>query len=134
MRPLNLSPHHDGRRRPGCAQPPALGGLRSDRDALQFDCALSYGPLGYLRTIEALKEHRWSWRRAVLHGGHQMSLNIAAGPGLGGNESYAGIFAPFGGFADDFPVEDGYARFPDAPDVGFETKQELNQLMRSVAE
>ena len=28
------------------------------------------------------------------HGGHQMSLNIAAGLGLGGNESYPDLFQP----------------------------------------
>ena len=112
------------------------GGLRPDRDVLQFDCALSYGLVEYLRTLEVLREHGWSWRRVVPHGGHQMSLNIAAGLGLGGNESYPGIFQPFGGFADDLPIQDGYARLPDAPGVGFETKQEANPahaLRRRVA-
>ena len=91
------------------------GGMRPDRDVLQFDCALSYGLVEYLRTLEVLREQGWSWRRVVPHGGHQMSLNIAAGLGLGGNESYPGIFQPFGGFADSLPIEDGYARLPDAP-------------------
>src|SRR2546429_4163172 len=44
-----------------------------------------------------LKEYGWSPVRCIPHGGHQMSLNIAAGLGLGGNESYPGIFQPFGG-------------------------------------
>jgi L-alanine-DL-glutamate epimerase-like enolase superfamily enzyme len=110
------------------------GGLRPDRDVLQFDCALSYGLVEYLRTLAVLSEYGWSWRRVVPHGGHQMSLNIAAGLGLGGNESYPGIFQPFGGFADDLPIEDGYARLPDSPGVGFERKRELIELMRSVAE
>jgi L-alanine-DL-glutamate epimerase-like enolase superfamily enzyme len=61
------------------------GGLRPDRDVLQFDCALSYGLVEYLRTLNVLQEHGWSWRQVVPHGGHQMSLNIAAGLGLGGN-------------------------------------------------
>src|SRR5213595_1055399 len=76
------------------------GGMRPDRDWLQFDCALSYGLLEYLRTLEMLKEHGWSARRCIPHGGHQMSLNIAAGLGLGGNESYPSVFKPFNGFAD----------------------------------
>src|SRR5207245_3222543 len=88
------------------------GGMRPDRDVLQFDCALSYGLVEYLRTLEMLDDHGWSARRVVPHGGHQMSLNIAAGLGLGGNESYPGIFQPFGGFADDMPVEDGFVRLP----------------------
>jgi D(-)-tartrate dehydratase len=109
-------------------------GMRPEKDVLQFDCALSYGLVEYLRTLEVLKRHGWSWRQVVPHGGHQMSLNIAAGLGLGGNESYPGIFQPFGGFADTIPIEDGYARLPDAPGVGFELKHELISLMRTVAE
>lgn len=109
------------------------GGMRPDRDILQFDCALSYGLVEYLRTLEVLTAHGWSWRQVVPHGGHQMSLNIAAGLGLGGNESYPGIFQPFGGFADTIPIEDGFARLPNAPGVGFELKRELITLMRTLA-
>ena len=32
-------------------------GMRPDRDWLQFDCALSYGLVEYLRTLDMLKEH-----------------------------------------------------------------------------
>jgi L-alanine-DL-glutamate epimerase-like enolase superfamily enzyme len=63
-------------------------GLRPDRDWLQFDCALSYGLVEYLRTLKMLAEHGWSAKRCIPHGGHQMSLAIVAGLGLGGNESY----------------------------------------------
>jgi L-alanine-DL-glutamate epimerase-like enolase superfamily enzyme len=78
------------------------GGMRPDRDWLQFDCALSYGLVEYLRTLEMLGEYGWSPRRCIPHGGHQMSLAIAAGLGLGGNESYPDLFQPFGGrFAPD---------------------------------
>ena len=79
------------------------GGLRADRDILQFDPALSYGLVEYLRTLAMLQEHGWSPRRCVPHGGHQFALNIAIGLGLGGNESYPEVFAPFGGFADATP-------------------------------
>jgi D(-)-tartrate dehydratase len=109
------------------------GGMRPDRDWLQFDCALSYGLVEYLRTLAMLGEHGWSTRRVVPHGGHQMSLNIAAGLHLGGNESYPGVFQPFGGFADHLRVEDGYVALPDAPGVGFETKADLHRVMRDVA-
>ena len=74
------------------------GGMRPDRDWLQFDCALSYGLCEYQRTLAVLKTHGWSPRRCIPHGGHQMSLNIAAGLGLGGNESYPDLFQPYGGF------------------------------------
>lgn len=108
------------------------GGLRPDKDFLQFDCALSYGLVEYLRILQMLKENGWSWRRCIPHGGHQMSLNIAAGLGLGGNESYPGIFEPFGGFADESKVIDGYIELPDAPGIGFEEKSDLYQLFKSL--
>jgi D(-)-tartrate dehydratase len=109
-------------------------GLRADRDILQFDCALSYGLVEYLRILDMLKEHGWSPRRCIPHGGHQMSLNITAGLGLGGNESYPGIFQPFGGFADGIPVEDSYVRLPEIPGVGFEAKSELFRVMKALTE
>jgi L-alanine-DL-glutamate epimerase-like enolase superfamily enzyme len=110
------------------------GGMRPDRDWLQFDCALSYGLVEYLRTLDVMKDLGWSTRRVVPHGGHQMSLNIAAGLHLGGNESYPDVFRPFGGFADGIRVEDGYVRLPQIPGVGFEAKAELCKLMRELGE
>jgi D(-)-tartrate dehydratase len=109
-------------------------GLRSDRDILQFDCALSYGLVEYLRILEMLKEYGWSATSCIPHGGHQMSLNIAAGLGLGGNESYPGIFQPFGGFADGIPVENSYVRLPEIPGIGFEAKDALFRVMKSMVE
>jgi len=106
------------------------GGMRSDRDILQFDFALSYGLVEYLRTLGMLEEHGWSIRRCVPHGGHQLSLNIAAGLGLGGNESYPSVFKPFNGFADDVPVVDGFVTLPDTPGIGFELKAELFAVMK----
>ncbi|MGE5270250.1 MAG: mandelate racemase/muconate lactonizing enzyme family protein [Thiohalocapsa sp.] len=108
-------------------------GLRPDRDVLQFDPALSYGLVEYLRTLEMLQAHGWSWRRCVPHGGHQFALNIAVGLGLGGNESYPDVFAPFGGFADDCPVENSLVRLPDMPGIGFEAKAALYNVMGPLA-
>jgi L-alanine-DL-glutamate epimerase-like enolase superfamily enzyme len=110
------------------------GGLRPDRDVLQFDPALSYGLVEYLRTLAMLERHGWSARRCVPHGGHQFALNIAVGLGLGGNESYPDVFAPFGGFADDCPVENSLVRLPDIPGIGFEAKAALYRVMRPLAE
>jgi len=110
------------------------GGMNPESDWLQFDCALSYGLVEYLRILEVLKQHGWSTRRVVPHGGHQMSLNIGAGLHLGGNESYPGIFQPFGGFADGIAVENGYVRLPEVPGIGFETKAELFRLIKSVSD
>lgn len=108
------------------------GGLRPDRDILQFDPALSYGLVEYLRTLSMLQAHGWSPRRCVPHGGHQFALNIAVGLGLGGNESYPEVFAPFGGFADDTPVENGRIRMPDAPGIGFEHKSNLWAVLKDL--
>jgi L-alanine-DL-glutamate epimerase-like enolase superfamily enzyme len=109
------------------------GGMRPDRDWLQFDCALSYGLVEYMRTLAMLKDNGWSPRRCIPHGGHQMSLNIAAGLGLGGNESYPDVFQPFGGFADGTPVDNGYVTMPEMPGVGFEAKAGLYKVMQALA-
>src|SRR3984885_5421619 len=110
------------------------GGMRPDRDWLQFDCALSYGLCEYLRTLEVIKTAGWSPRRCIPHGGHQMSLNIAAGLSLGGNESYPDLFQPFGGFPDSVRVESGYVVIPELPGIGFEGKSDLIKVMRQLAD
>jgi L-alanine-DL-glutamate epimerase-like enolase superfamily enzyme len=111
-----------------------FAGMRPDRDWLQFDCALSYGLCEYQRTLAILKAAGWSPRRCIPHGGHQMSLNIAAGLGLGGNESYPDLFQPYGGFPDTIRVENGYITMPDLPGIGFEGKSDLIRVMRNLAE
>ena len=109
------------------------GGMRPDRDWLQFDCALSYGLCEYRRTLAVLAAHGWSARRCIPHGGHQMSLAIAAGLGLGGNENYPDLFQPYGGFPDGARVESGYVTLPELPGVGFEGKAALWREMESLA-
>ena len=108
------------------------GKMRPEKDYLQFDCALSYGLVEYMRTLDCMKELGWSSRRVVPHGGHQMSLNIAAGLHLGGNESYPGVFQPFGGFADGIAVENGYVGLPTAPGIGIEEKSALYTVMKDL--
>ena len=109
------------------------GGMRPDRDWLQFDCALSYGLCEYQRTLEVLKVAGWSASRCIPHGGHQMSLNIAAGLGLGGNESYPDLFQPYDGFPDGVRVENGHITMPDLPGIGFEGKSDLYREMKALA-
>lgn len=108
-------------------------GMRPSRDVLQFDPVLSYGLVEYLRTLDMVEAHGWSRRSCIPHGGHQFALNMAAGLGLGGNESYPGVFQPFGGFADGIPVVDGYVTLPDTPGIGFEHKASLWKVMRELA-
>ena len=61
-------------------------------------------------------------------------LNIAAGLGLGGNESYPDLFQPYGGFPDGVRVEAGHIVMPELPGIGFEGKSDLIRVMRQLAE
>lgn len=108
------------------------GGMRPDRDWLQFDCALSYGLVEFRRTLAVLTQQGWSWRRVIPHGGHQMSLMIAAGLGLGGNESYPDLFQPYGGFPDGVKPVDSIVTLPELPGIGFEGKSDLYAEMRAL--
>jgi L-alanine-DL-glutamate epimerase-like enolase superfamily enzyme len=110
-----------------------FGGLRP-HDVIQIDPPQAYGIVQYARTVAMLERH--GWRRISLfpHGGNQMSLAIAAGFGLGGAESYPGVFGPFGGFADDAKVERGYLRLSDQPGIGFEGQAALYPIMRALVQ
>lgn len=120
----NLFSHHDGRNLL------RYGGMRPDRDWIQVDPALAYGLTEYLRFLEIVDGQGWSRRRLIPHGGHQFALNIAAGLQLGGSESYPGVFQPYGGFADNIPIKNGYVRLPDDPGIGVELKPEMLSEMR----
>ncbi len=109
-------------------------GLRPDRDYLQFDPALSYGLVEYLRTVEMVEANGWSRRQLIPHGGHQFALNIAMGLRLGGNESYPFVFKPFGGFADGQRIEDGRVLAHDIPGIGFEAKNDLYGVMKMIGD
>lgn len=108
------------------------GGMLPSNSVLQMDPVLSYGVVEYLRTLAMLRRHGWSWRRCVPHGGHQMALHIAAGLGLGGNESYPEVFQPLGGFADTEPVVNGRVRIPAAPGIGIELKENLYSVFKQL--
>jgi D(-)-tartrate dehydratase len=95
---------------------------------------LSYGLVEYLRILGMLNGHGWSSRRCIPHGGHQMSLNIAAGLELGGNESYPDLFQPYGGFPDGVEVRDGYISMPELPGIGFEGKATLYREMQALSD
>ena len=58
-----------------------------------------------------------------------MSLHIAAGLGLGGNESYPGVFQPFGGFSDELDVEQSFVNLPSAPGLGLENKANFRAML-----
>ena len=111
-----------------------FGGLHPDRnDVIQVDPPQSYGIVQYARTIDMLARHGWPRRALFPHGGNQMSLAMAAGFGLGGAESYPGVFGAFGGFADDAKLDGGYLTLSDRPGIGFEGQSALYALMRELA-
>jgi L-alanine-DL-glutamate epimerase-like enolase superfamily enzyme len=112
----------------------AFGGFRRDRDILQVDPPQAYGVSAYVKMIERVEALGGSRSRIFPHGGNMMSFALVAGLGLGGCESYPGVFAAFGGFADGMDVRDGEIALPDHAGIGFEAQPALCGIMRSVAE
>ena len=111
-----------------------FGGLKAARhDVIQVDPPQAYGIVQYARTLDMLARHQWPRSLLFPHGGNQMSLAIAAGFGLGGAESYPGVFGDFGGFADNATLEDGYLSLSDRPGIGFEGQARLHRIMRELA-
>jgi L-alanine-DL-glutamate epimerase-like enolase superfamily enzyme len=111
-----------------------FGGLKPQRhDVIQVDPPQAYGIVQYARTLEMLARQQWPRSLMFPHGGNQMSLAIAGGFGLGGAESYPGVFGDFGGFADDAELEDGYLRLSERPGIGFEGQARLYRIMRALA-
>jgi L-alanine-DL-glutamate epimerase-like enolase superfamily enzyme len=112
-----------------------FGGLAPQRnDVIQVDPPQAYGIAQYARTLAMLAQHQWPRSLMFPHGGNQMSLAIAAGFGLGGAESYPGVFGDFGGFADDARLEDGYLTLSERPGIGFEGQSRLYRIMHELAD
>ena len=103
------------------------------RDVIQVDPPQAYGIAQYARTLTALEKYQWPRTGHFPHGGNQMSLAIAAGFGLGGAESYPGVFGVFAGFADDAVIVDGFISLSDRPGIGFEGQAALYAVMRDLA-
>jgi D(-)-tartrate dehydratase len=110
-----------------------FGGLKPARnDVIQIDPPQAYGIVQYARTLDMLAAHSWPRSAMFPHGGNQMSLAIAAGFGLGGAESYPGVFGDFGGFADDARIEGGFISLSDRPGIGFEGQAALYRIMHEL--
>jgi L-alanine-DL-glutamate epimerase-like enolase superfamily enzyme len=109
-----------------------FGGFRPGRDIIQIDPPQAYGIGQYAKTVEMLSRHGWPRTSLFPHGGNQMSLAIAGGFGLGGAESYPGVFGNFGGFADDARIESGAISLSDRPGIGFEGQARLFRIMQEL--
>jgi len=91
------------------------GGLRPDRDLLQFDIGLGHGLVEYLRIVAEAEEAGWARGHFVPHVGYRFALQVAAGLGLGRHE-----VGPFQRIAYR-PAMTGACVVPgDAPGIGWE--------------
>ncbi len=91
------------------------GGLRPDRDFLQFDIGLGYGLVEYLRIVAEAEDAGWARANFVPHVGYRFALQVAAGLGLGRHE-----VGPFQRIAYR-PAMAGACALPgDAPGIGWE--------------
>ena len=104
------------------------GGLRRDRDVLQFDISLSYGIVEYRRVLDDLSEHGWSRDRCAPHAGHLLALNAVAGFGLGLAETAMDTATLFGKLTSHIPIDDGKAILPEASGAGFEAMPVFDEI------
>jgi D(-)-tartrate dehydratase len=111
----------------------SFGDFRRDRDILQVDPPHAYGVGTYAQMVAGVERRGGTRQRIFPHGGNMMSFALVAGLGLGGCESYPGVFAAFGGFADGMDVRDGQIALPDHPGIGFEAQPALYKIMQEVA-
>jgi D(-)-tartrate dehydratase len=110
-----------------------FGGFRAGHDIIQIDPPQAYGIGQFAQTVDMLTRHGWPRKSLLPHGGNQMSLAIVAGFGLGGAESYPGVFGDFGGFADDARIDNGAITLSERPGIGFEGQAGLYKIMRDLA-
>ena len=108
------------------------GGMRPDRDLLQFDVSLSYGIAEYLRIVAAVEAAGWSRTHLVPHAGHLFAANVVAGLGLGGHEAAPDPATVFGGFPKDWTVARGRLTLGEAPGVGFEAKANAYEVLSAL--
>jgi L-alanine-DL-glutamate epimerase-like enolase superfamily enzyme len=108
------------------------GGLKPNRDYIQVDPVLSYGLAEYINILKMLKNHGWSSRRCIPHGGHLFGIHIASGLGLYGMEAYPNVFVPFGKFATGMELNNGMVNLPNEPGIGFEETPELYPTLKSL--
>ncbi len=108
------------------------GGLRADRDILQFDVSLSYGIVEYRRILAEMSALGWSPARCAPHAGHLLAFNVVAGLGLGAGESAMDENGVFGRITSALPLADGRVRLSDAPGVGFEASPVFEQVFSTL--
>ena len=104
------------------------GGLRPERDILQFDVSLSYGIVEYRRILQMMATHGWQRKNCAPHAGHLLAFNVVAGLGLGLGEAAMDESGLFGRLTAGLPVANGRATLPDAPGTGLETSPVFREI------
>ena len=110
------------------------GGLRPDRDRLQFDMLLAYGVPEYARILEFSATAGWPRAAFWPHAGHLFAAHCVAGLALGSAEAAPDASLPYGGYWDGVPVRAGRIEIPAVPGVGYEAKANLHALLRNALE
>jgi D(-)-tartrate dehydratase len=109
------------------------GGLRRERDILEFDPVHCYGLPGFMQIVDYLTAEGWPRSSFWPHGGHLFCLHLVSALGLGGAEVNPFSFQPLCGLIDGGEVEDGFTDLPQAPGIGFELRSETGRVFRSLA-
>jgi L-alanine-DL-glutamate epimerase-like enolase superfamily enzyme len=107
------------------------GGLRPERDFLQFDPLLAYGISEYKEIISLFESAGWERRRFLPHAGHLFAAHCVAGLRLGMAEAAPDAALPYGGYWDGVRVVEGRVTIPDLPGVGYEAKENLFRILES---
>jgi L-alanine-DL-glutamate epimerase-like enolase superfamily enzyme len=104
------------------------GGLRSNRDVLQFDVSLSYGIVEYRRILDELSKHGWSRSRCAPHAGQLLALHAVVGFGLGLGEIPMDTSTLFGQLTSHLPISNGTATLAETPGAGFEAAPVFSEI------
>ncbi len=108
------------------------GGLRDDRDLIQFDPALSYGVVEYANIVRLAEAGEWPRARVVPHAGHLLAFHVVAGFKLGAHEVAARPDFVLGGLHEGVAVEQGGASLPQMPGIGFEAHPRLWAVLNTL--
>ena len=108
------------------------GGLRKERDLLQFDPLLSYGVAELAKIVELYEASGWKRAQFVPHAGHLFAAHCVAGLALGMAEAAPDASLPYGGYWDGVRVDGGRVTIPDTAGVGYEAKANLFEILEGV--
>ena len=108
------------------------GGLRCERDILEFDPVHCYGLPGFVQIVDHLTARGWPRSSFWPHGGHLFCLHLVSALGLGGAEANPFSFQPLCGLVDGAEVVDGFIGLPQVPGIGFELRSAADRVFRSL--